>query len=60
MGPVIDPATPKAILADQHLIIDVRRQADRNASSESIPGVTWLIPRNWVNGRSAWRVFSRE
>ena len=44
MDPVIDPATPKAILADQHLIIDVRRQADRNASSESIPGVTWHDP----------------
>ncbi len=40
MDRTIKPATLKAILADKHLI-DVRRQADLDASSESIPGATW-------------------
>ncbi len=43
MDRTIKPATLKAILADQHLI-DVRRQADLDASSESIPGATWHDP----------------
>lgn len=43
MDLTIKPATLKAILADQYLI-DVRRQADLDASSESIPGATWHDP----------------
>lgn len=43
MDRTIKPATLKAILADKHLI-DVRRQADLDASSESIPGATWHDP----------------
>lgn len=43
MERTIKPDTLKPALADKHLI-DVRRAADRDASSEQLPGATWHDP----------------
>ncbi|GAB1393056.1 hypothetical protein MASR1M60_12190 [Rhodocyclaceae bacterium] len=45
MERTIKPEMLKAALADKHLI-DVRRKADLDASSEQIPGATWHNPEN--------------
>jgi hypothetical protein len=39
----IKPEDLKATLAESHLI-DVRRQADRDASNEDLPGASWHDP----------------
>lgn len=43
MERTIKPEALKSQFADKHLI-DVRRAADRDASSEQIPGATWHNP----------------
>ncbi len=46
----IKPETLKSQIADKHLI-DVRRKADLDASSEAVPGATWHDPEKiaeWV------------
>jgi len=43
MQRTIKPEALKAVLAEKHLI-DVRRAADRDASSEQLPGATWHDP----------------
>jgi rhodanese-related sulfurtransferase len=50
MERTIKPDTLKAELTTKHLI-DVRRAADRDASSEQLPGATWHDPEkigDWV------------
>lgn len=52
MERIIKPETLKAELATRH-IIDVRRAADRDASSEQLPGATWYDPEKlaeWADG----------
>ena len=47
----IHPETLKTALADKHLI-DVRRAADRDASTENIPGSVWHDPERiaeWID-----------
>ena len=43
MERTIKPEALKAALAEKHLI-DVRRKADLDASSEALPGATWHDP----------------
>jgi rhodanese-related sulfurtransferase len=43
MDRTVKPEALQAVLADQHLI-DVRRKADLDASSEQLPGATWHDP----------------
>ncbi|RLJ67642.1 rhodanese-like domain-containing protein [Sulfurisoma sediminicola] len=43
MERTIKPEALKATLADKHLI-DVRRKADLDSSSEALPGATWHDP----------------
>lgn len=43
MERTIKPEALKSQLADKHLI-DVRRAADRDASSDQLPGATWHDP----------------
>lgn len=50
MERIIKPEMLKAALADKHLI-DVRRKADLDTSSEAVPGATWHDPEKiaeWV------------
>lgn len=50
MERTIKPEALKATLADKHLI-DVRRKADLDTSSEAVPGATWHDPdkiAEWV------------
>lgn len=52
MERTIKPETLKTALAGKH-VIDVRRAADRDASSERIPGATWHDPERlatWAKG----------
>jgi len=52
MERTIKPEALKTTRADKHLI-DVRRAADRDASTEQIPGTTWHDPEklaDWAAG----------
>lgn len=43
MNRTVKPEDLKPALADKH-VIDVRRQADREASAEALPGASWHDP----------------
>lgn len=47
MERTIKPEALKAALANMHLI-DVRRAADRDASSEQLPGAIWHDPEKFA------------